>query len=243
MLQLRTLWPTASASLRRRRQDKEGWLSQCNWPFQHPLSTFILRLLLLDFHFKMRWLPAFLSLSLLAGSSLAARKSSEDRFNEFHAKALSSTPVKLEDASYKQLTSAPRDYSVAVLLTALEARYACHLCTEFQPEWELLAHSWTKGDKAGDSRLVFGTLDFTEGKNTFIEVCYLSSPLSLLPSIRTALLTARRTARFTNCPGSPTLPTHYWPSCLAVRGASSIRLYQRVSLLQTGIHTLYISYF
>lgn len=118
----------------------------------------------------MRWLPALFSLSLLAGGSLAARKSSEDRFSEYHAKSLSSTPVKLGDASYKKLTSAPRDYSVAVLLTALEARFACHLCTEFQPEWELLSNSWTKGDKAGDSRLLFGTLDFSDGRDIFLGV-------------------------------------------------------------------------
>jgi oligosaccharyltransferase complex subunit gamma len=45
------------------------------------------------------------------------------------------------------------------------------LCREFQPEWELLAKSWTKGDKKSESRLVYGTLDFTDGKATFQGVC------------------------------------------------------------------------
>ncbi|KAK1762367.1 OST3/OST6 family protein [Phialemonium atrogriseum] len=145
----------------------------------------------------MRWLPALFSLSLLAGGSLAARKSTEDRFNEYHAKSLSSTPVKLGDASYKKLTSAPRDYSVAVLLTALEARFACHLCTEFQPEWELLSNSWTKGDKAGDSRLLFGTLDFSDGRDIFLGLGLQTAPVLLL--------------------FKPTAGPHAWPSAEPIR--------------------------
>lgn len=111
-----------------------------------------------------------LALSLLPLGALGAKKASADKFDQFHSKALSSAPVKLDDATYGQLTSTPRDYSVAVLLTALEARFGCQLCRDFQPEWDLLAKSWTKGDKKGESRLVYGTLDFVEGKGTFQSV-------------------------------------------------------------------------
>lgn len=120
----------------------------------------------------MRWLPALLTTALLAAApSLAAsKKSPEERFKAFHAKSLSSTPVKLSDPSYRELTSSPRDYTVAVLLTAMDARYGCQLCREFQPEWELLSKSWIGGDKEGESRLVFGTLDFTDGRDIFMSV-------------------------------------------------------------------------
>lgn len=111
-----------------------------------------------------------LVVSLLPFTTLAAKKVPADRFQQFHTKAITSTPLKLDDASYGQLTAAPRDYSVAVLLTALESRFGCQLCREFQPEWDLLSKSWTKGDKKGESRLVYGTLDFTDGKNTFQSV-------------------------------------------------------------------------
>ena len=111
-----------------------------------------------------------LTLSLLPLGVLGAKKASADKFENFHTKALSSAPIKLEDATYGQLTSTPRDYSVAVLLTALEPRFGCQLCREFQPEWDLLAKSWTKGDKKGESRLVYGTLDFVDGKGTFQSV-------------------------------------------------------------------------
>lgn len=78
--------------------------------------------------------------------------------------------MKLGDVAYKSLTTVPRDYSVAVLLTAIDARFGCQLCREFQPEWDLLAKSWTKGDKKAESRLLFGTLDFADGRETFMSV-------------------------------------------------------------------------
>lgn len=105
--------------------------------------------------------------ALLPLTALAAKKSPEERFSEAYAKP---QPVKVDDRSYDALTKAPRDYSVAVLLTAMDARFGCQLCHEFQPEWELLAKSWTKGDKGAESRLVFATLDFLDGKATFQSV-------------------------------------------------------------------------
>lgn len=124
----------------------------------------------------MRWLPILLSLALPFGSSAAKKSASVDRFEQFHSKAVSSSygPVKLDDKAYKELTSAPRDYTTAVLLTAMGSRFGCQLCREFQPEWELLAKSWTKGDKKGNSRLVFGTLDFADGRDTFVSVSVIS---------------------------------------------------------------------
>lgn len=109
--------------------------------------------------------------ALLPFTALAAKKATGERFADFHSKQVSkSAPIKLDDKSYADLTKTPRDYSVAVLLTALEARFGCQLCNDFQPEWDLLARSWTKGDKKGDTRLIYGTLDFTDGKNTFQSV-------------------------------------------------------------------------
>jgi oligosaccharyltransferase complex subunit gamma len=120
--------------------------------------------------FTMRWLQGLLSISLLSVGAFGAKKSSEERFKKYHTKGLSSSPVKLNDASYKDLTAVPRDYTGVVLLTALESRFGCELCRQFQPEWELLSRSWTKGDKKGDSRVLFGTLDFSDGRETFVAV-------------------------------------------------------------------------
>lgn len=128
----------------------------------------------------MRLLRSLLTASLLIAGSLAAKKSSTDRFNDFHTKALKTSPIKLSETTYKSLTTAPRDYSVAILLTALDARFGCQLCREFQPEWELLGKSWTKGDKRGDSRLLFGTLDFADGRDVFMSVSAIPLGSSLM---------------------------------------------------------------
>ncbi|KAB5577550.1 OST3/OST6 family protein [Coniochaeta sp. 2T2.1] len=128
----------------------------------------------------MRWLQGLVSVSLLSVGAFGAKKSSEERFKNFHTKALSSSPVKLNDASYKDLTAVPRDYTGLVLLTALEGRYGCELCRQFQPEWELLSRSWTKGDKKGESRVAFGTLDFSDGRETFVSLGLQTAPVLLL---------------------------------------------------------------
>ena len=111
--------------------------------------------------------------TLLPLIASAAKKPTADRFERFNNRAQSSTPLKLDDATYSALTANPRDYSVAILLTALDNKFGCVLCREFHPEWELLAKSWTRGDKKSESRLVYGTLDFTDGKATFqsVSVC------------------------------------------------------------------------
>ncbi len=116
----------------------------------------------------MRWL-SLLASSLLCVGSLAA-KAPTNTFQTFHARQLASTPIKLDDKAYQQLVRTPRDHSAAILLTALDARYGCMLCRDFQPEFDLLSRSWTKGDKAGESRMIFATLDFSDGRDTFVSV-------------------------------------------------------------------------
>jgi oligosaccharyltransferase complex subunit gamma len=121
----------------------------------------------------MRWIQ-LLTASLLPFTALAAKKTTGNRFDDFRSKSQSGS-LKVNDISYAQLTKAPRDYAVAVLLTAMDARFQCQLCREFQPEWDLLAKSWVKGDKKGDSRLLFGTLDFADGKDTFQSVWHMDT--------------------------------------------------------------------
>lgn len=118
----------------------------------------------------MRFLPLLASASALVASAFAAEQSTEERFIKFNRLARLSSPLQLNDVSYKSLTSTPRDYSVAIVLTAQDARFGCQLCRDFKPEWELIAQSWARGDKQQESRLFFGVLDFTEGRETFLSV-------------------------------------------------------------------------
>lgn len=106
---------------------------------------------------------ATLALSLTAVSA----KKATNAFDLFQKKA---TPISLTESTYDDLTAAPRDYHSVVILTALDAKYACGICREFSGEWDIIAKSWQKGDKKGKSRVLFGTLDFDQGRNVFVKV-------------------------------------------------------------------------
>ncbi|KAK3670668.1 oligosaccharyl transferase subunit ost3/OST6 [Recurvomyces mirabilis] len=111
----------------------------------------------------------------------AKKAATGDRFQTYHSKQLSAGgPVKIDDKIYAELTKGPRDYSITVLLTALEARFGCNLCNEFQPEWEMLGKQWAKGDRNAEGRLLFTTLDFLDGKNTFQSLQMQTAPVLLL---------------------------------------------------------------
>ncbi|KAF9696396.1 hypothetical protein EKO04_005585 [Ascochyta lentis] len=126
----------------------------------------------------MRWFQV-LTASLLPFTALAAKKTG-DKYTDARAKSLDiGRPLKLDDGGYASLTKGPRDFSVAILLTALETRFGCVLCREFQPEWDLLGKSWIKGDKDGKTRTLFGTLDFLDGKNTFQSLQLQTAPVLL----------------------------------------------------------------
>lgn len=118
----------------------------------------------------MRLLESLASACVLVASALAADQSSQERFVKFSSASRLGTPIQLNDASYRTLTTSPRDYSVAVVLTAMDPRYGCAACREFKPEWDLIASSWTKGDRKQESRLLFGVLDFADGRDTFMSV-------------------------------------------------------------------------
>ncbi|KAI9849760.1 MAG: oligosaccharyl transferase subunit ost3/OST6 [Thelocarpon superellum] len=129
-----------------------------------------------------------LVLGLLPWTALAAKKSTvttDDRFAQYHSQSLSAGPLKLDEASFDDLTAAPRNFSAAVLLTARGDRFGCVLCREFQPEWDLLGKSWAKGDKAGDSNVIFGTLDFNDGKGPFQKLQLQTVPILVvyLPTV------------------------------------------------------------
>lgn len=107
---------------------------------------------------------------LLAAAVLpftAVAKKSPNAFDVYHKK---SSPITLSEQSYDELTSTPRDYHTAIVLTALDAKFGCEICQKFAPEWDILGKSWQKGDKKGQHRVLFGTLDFDQGRNVFIKV-------------------------------------------------------------------------
>ncbi|KAJ5785743.1 uncharacterized protein N7503_010955 [Penicillium pulvis] len=123
------------------------------------------------------WTTLCLFLSVLSG--VFAAKSTPDKFQKFHSLSRSG-PVDLDNASFEDLTTAPRDYYAAVILTAMDARYGCLMCREFDAEWDLISRSWNKGSKLDGLKVVFGTLDFDKGKTVFQKYMLQTAPVLLL---------------------------------------------------------------
>lgn len=85
--------------------------------------------------------------------------------------------VKLNDASFAELTQSPREHYTVVLLTALDPQFNCVFCREFDPEFNVLANSWQKSSaKRKGPAVHFGHLDFKDGQNTFRSLSLVSAP-------------------------------------------------------------------
>ncbi len=120
----------------------------------------------------MMWYLKALISSLAFLTPAIAKGFTDGKFEAYHLKSTSSGPLQLNDKTYEDVTAAPRNYTAAILLTALEARFGCQLCRDFQPEWDLIAKSWSRADTSGQHRVLYGTLDFIDGKATFQKVTY-----------------------------------------------------------------------
>jgi oligosaccharyltransferase complex subunit gamma len=125
----------------------------------------------------MRLFGSILSLlAIIPIVTAAAAAAAEDKLAKFStlvAKSKSGV-IPLNNALYTDLVGTPRNYTAAVLLTALDPKYGCHLCREFQPEYELLSKSWQAQHKGGDD-LFFAMLDFAKGRDTFVKVGHLAA--------------------------------------------------------------------
>lgn len=165
---------------------------------------------------------------------LGATRNTGGVFEEYHAKSQSSAPLRLDDASYDQLTATPRNHSTVVLLTALEARFGCKLCRDFQPEWDLLGKSWAKGDKRGETRILLGTLDFADGKGTFQKVSQNKTyPGGVASIFNRWIQLIARPAYVTNGAHFPPIPTNHRTKRKIRQPTYSIRFHCRVSLSET----------
>ena len=75
-------------------------------------------------------------------------------------------------ADYDLIVAPPRNYSVAVLLTAVNSGVNCVPCQKFQPIYENLAKGWSKAANNKDEldSLIFSAIEFKDGKEIFQRV-------------------------------------------------------------------------
>jgi oligosaccharyltransferase complex subunit gamma len=128
-------------------------------------------------------LPIFL-LSFLP-SCLAALKSQKQQLADLSVAGKG--VINLDSNTFDLLTSPNRDWSVSVLLTALDKKRRCLPCKlvrltfiplatnrltnrEFDPSWNAVAKAWATVPKEHKDTHFFATLDFDSGPTVFQKV-------------------------------------------------------------------------
>ncbi|CAG8565593.1 8009_t:CDS:2 [Diversispora eburnea] len=83
--------------------------------------------------------------------------------------------VELDSDLYDEFVAKPRNYSMIILLTAMEPQINCQPCKEFDPEFRLVAKSW-QSSRNEHSRLYFGILDFKKGREVYAKLNLNNAP-------------------------------------------------------------------
>ncbi|ORX33868.1 putative dolichyl-diphosphooligosaccharide-protein glycotransferase [Kockovaella imperatae] len=84
--------------------------------------------------------------------------------------------ITLDSASYEDILSEDRDYSVSVVLTALPQRFKCTPCHEFDPSWHRVANSWNRISAPEKNHHFFAKLDFQDGEAVFRKMGLSTAP-------------------------------------------------------------------
>ncbi|KAI8978933.1 hypothetical protein BDB01DRAFT_798625 [Pilobolus umbonatus] len=82
--------------------------------------------------------------------------------------------VKLNTNSFDRFIEGKRNYGMVVVLTALDPKFGCAPCREFDPEYRLLADSFQHSKD--NRKLFFGHLDFQDGQAIFQKYNIQSAP-------------------------------------------------------------------
>lgn len=85
--------------------------------------------------------------------------------------------IHLNDRNFKEIVGGPRDYTIAVLLTAEGPHFGCGFCKLFGPVFGRVASSWNMEHPEGDG-LFFGVADISDSQGT-----YQSFGLTHAPSV------------------------------------------------------------
>ncbi|PKY45123.1 hypothetical protein RhiirA4_515734 [Rhizophagus irregularis] len=113
---------------------------------------------------------------LLPSRVSAAKPSLETKIHKLNeATRKNQGVVELDSSLYDEFTSKPRNYSIAILLTALDPQINCVPCKEFDPEFRLVAKDWL-GSGNVPSRLYFGVLDFKNGREIYAKLNLNNAP-------------------------------------------------------------------
>lgn len=120
---------------------------------------------------------ALLGLFALLASFADAAVKARDGASAKHARMLKQAQAatdKILDVKglqeFEDLTGSPRNYSISMLLTAVDSGVQCGPCVSFQPSYVNLAKSHARLKGEAVNRHLFASLEFKNGKEVFQRV-------------------------------------------------------------------------
>ncbi|KAG0364317.1 hypothetical protein BC939DRAFT_397441 [Gamsiella multidivaricata] len=115
------------------------------------------------------------SSSFVADAQPQAAQDLQKKVQRLQAKAQKNKGIiELDTNAFEEVMAKPRNYSMAVLFTAIGPEFQCVPCLNFDPEYKLVAAGWSRlPDK---SKVYFGVLDFKVGQAIFQKFGMNSAP-------------------------------------------------------------------
>ncbi|KAK7097909.1 tumor suppressor candidate 3-like [Littorina saxatilis] len=119
-----------------------------------------------------------LSFIALAGSQTKKKEESlGDKVQQLTEWNNKKSIIRLNGDKFKQyVKTAPRNYSVIVMLTALQPQRQCSVCKQANEEFQILANSWRYSQQYSN-QLFFTMVDYDEGPDVFQSMKINTAPV------------------------------------------------------------------
>jgi len=88
--------------------------------------------------------------------------------------------LELDDRSFDLYTQGTRNYTLVLLITAMDSKFGCQPCRLIDPAFRQVASSYWMTPQGDGSALFFGILDFNDGQQTYQKLGFESAPTVML---------------------------------------------------------------
>ena len=124
-----------------------------------------------------------LALTALASASDKKKDALADKVSQLVDLSTKKSVIKLNGNKFRDFVkSAPRNYSIIVMFTALAANRQCAVCKQAADEYQLVANSY-RYSQLFSNKLFFAMVDFDEGPDVFQSMKLNTAPVCIhIPS-------------------------------------------------------------
>jgi len=124
-------------------------------------------------------LPVFLLLFLICAATGAQKKKEalNDKTQQLMDWSQKKPVIRMDGNKFRTYCrSSPRNYSIIVMLTALQAQRQCSVCRQASDEFQIVANSWRYSNQFSN-KLFFAMVDYDEGSDVFSSLKINSAPV------------------------------------------------------------------